>query len=68
MKLKKALLRPTWLSAHGIWQESPCTYPKLRIMQTLLADLQFDLDLSDLCCFCENMVELSPDMEQLPCE
>ncbi|KRX68901.1 putative [pyruvate dehydrogenase (acetyl-transferring)] kinase, mitochondrial, partial [Trichinella sp. T9] len=26
----------TWLSAHGIWQEFPCTYPKLGIMQIII--------------------------------
>ncbi|KRY98732.1 hypothetical protein T11_18165 [Trichinella zimbabwensis] len=34
----------------------------------LLADLQFGIGLSDLCCFRENMTELSPDLRQLPCE
>ncbi|KRY99400.1 hypothetical protein T11_14816 [Trichinella zimbabwensis] len=28
----------------------------------------FALSLSDLCCFRENMTELSPDLRQLPCE
>ncbi|KRZ66995.1 hypothetical protein T10_6253 [Trichinella papuae] len=66
----------TWLSAHGIWQEFPCTYPNSRkcrfelyfVVPALLVDLQFGLGLSDLCCFRENMTELSPDLRQLLCE
>ncbi|KRZ70447.1 hypothetical protein T10_1575 [Trichinella papuae] len=39
-----------------------------REQPALLADLQFGIGLSDLCCFRENMTELSPDLRQLPCE
>ncbi|KRZ13072.1 hypothetical protein T11_8719 [Trichinella zimbabwensis] len=35
------------------------------VVPALLADLQFGLGLSDLCCFCENMTELSQDLRQL---
>ncbi|KRZ10642.1 hypothetical protein T11_2642 [Trichinella zimbabwensis] len=38
------------------------------VVPALLADLQFGLGLSDLCCFCENMTELSQDLRQLLCE
>ncbi|KRY85193.1 hypothetical protein T4D_9049 [Trichinella pseudospiralis] len=30
----RKLSNRTWLSAHGIWQEMPCTYPNLGIMQS----------------------------------
>ncbi|KRZ96499.1 hypothetical protein T08_16053 [Trichinella sp. T8] len=38
------------------------------VAPALLAALQFSPGLSDLCCFCENMTELSSDMRLLPCE
>ncbi|KRX52591.1 hypothetical protein T09_10745 [Trichinella sp. T9] len=34
----------------------------------LLASHQFSLGLSHLCCFRENITELSQDLQQLPCE
>ncbi|KRY77170.1 hypothetical protein T4B_1315 [Trichinella pseudospiralis] len=68
----------TWLSAHGIFQESPFRVwnyadrkwrVELYFLElALLAELQFSLSLSDLCCFLENMAELSSDLRQLPCE
>ncbi|KRZ80775.1 hypothetical protein T10_12326 [Trichinella papuae] len=40
------------------------------VASALPAALQVSLGLSDLCCFCENMTELSPELRQLelPCE
>ncbi|KRZ53694.1 hypothetical protein T02_4962 [Trichinella nativa] len=38
------------------------------VAPALLAALQFSPGLSDLCCFCENMTELSSDLRLLPCE
>ncbi|KRX18249.1 hypothetical protein T07_6060 [Trichinella nelsoni] len=40
----------------------------LHVVAALPADLQFRLGLSDLCCFCKNMTEFSPNLRLLPCE
>ncbi|KRZ02378.1 hypothetical protein T11_6924 [Trichinella zimbabwensis] len=45
-----------------------CRFQLYFMVPTLKADLQFGLGLSDLCCFRENMTELSPDLRQLLCE
>ncbi|KRZ11554.1 hypothetical protein T11_167 [Trichinella zimbabwensis] len=38
------------------------------VISALLAAHQFDLGLPDLCCFRENITELSSELWQLPCE
>ncbi|KRZ82976.1 hypothetical protein T08_14946 [Trichinella sp. T8] len=52
----------TWLTADGIWEEFPCTYPSCAL--TKIGNYA-DLGLSDLCYFRGNMTELSTDLRQL---
>ncbi|KRY15278.1 hypothetical protein T12_3791 [Trichinella patagoniensis] len=40
----------------------------LHVVAALPADPQFRLGLPNLCCFCENMTEFSPNLLLLPCE
>ncbi|KRY42462.1 hypothetical protein T01_7456 [Trichinella spiralis] len=37
----------------------------LHVVAAIPADLQFSLGLSDLCCFCKNMTEFSPNLRLL---
>ncbi|KRZ70217.1 hypothetical protein T10_1833 [Trichinella papuae] len=59
-----ALIQVVHLSKVGNYAEFELYF----VAQALLDALQFRLSLPGLCCFHENMTELSPELRKLPCE